>query len=181
MVATCEETREMTEIIDAENWRPIPLYPDYLVSDHGRVMSLKFGKERILKPGIVGGGYKAVILRLDGKNHMYKVHRLVATAFLTNPENKRCIDHIDRCCTNNHVNNLRYATHSENQYNKAARGSCPYMGVSFNKAARKYQAHIRLNGRSKHLGLFATAEEAARAYDAAAIANGITFARLNNV
>lgn len=47
----------------------------------------------------------------------YYVHRLVAETFIPNPENKPCVDHIDRNPANNHVDNLRWVTYSENNYN----------------------------------------------------------------
>ena len=55
---------------------------------------------------------------MDGKRKSAKIHRLVAEAFIPNPENKECVDHIDKVRNNNNVNNLRWATKSENCMNK---------------------------------------------------------------
>lgn len=99
-----------------EEWRPVKDYIDYFVSNWGRIKSLKSGKERILKPGI-NKGHLQVELRKDGEGHNKQVHRLVAEAFIPNPENKPYVDHIDGNPLNNNVSNLRWATPKENSNN----------------------------------------------------------------
>jgi hypothetical protein len=59
-------------------------------------------------------GYPKVGLCKDKKRTSHRVHRLVATAFIPNPENKKEVNHIDGNKANNHYSNLEWATHSEN-------------------------------------------------------------------
>ena len=62
-----------------EEWRNIPGYEDYQVSNLERVKSLKFGKEKILKPvlnGLIGNRYYQVVLSKDGKRKIFRVHQL---------------------------------------------------------------------------------------------------------
>ena len=98
------------------NWKGIPGFEGlYQVSDCGQVKSLpRKGrlKERILKPNLVKG-YHYVILCKDGKNKNFKVHRLVALAFLEG-DNSLTVNHIDECKTNNHVSNLEYLSNGDN-------------------------------------------------------------------
>lgn len=92
-----------------EIWRYIEGYEGlYQVSNMGRIKSLKFGKEKILKSCKGSGGYLYLVLCKDGKNKPYLVHRLVASAFLNNPNNLPQINHIDEDKTNNKVENLEY-------------------------------------------------------------------------
>lgn len=87
-----------------EIWKDIKDYEGlYQVSNWGRVKSLKFGKERVLRPSKISVGYLSVILFKDGKYKEFLVHRLVATAFLPNPDNKPVINHKDEVKTNNFV------------------------------------------------------------------------------
>jgi len=93
-------------------WKPIG--KNYLVSTEGQIKSLPrkgtINKERILKPKIGKTGYNSVYV--DGKWKM--VHRLVAEAFIPNPLNKPCVDHIDFNKDNNKISNLRWVTYEEN-------------------------------------------------------------------
>src|SRR5688572_8966386 len=108
-----------------ENWKDVVGYEGiYLVSDLGRVRSLPREvfqpgviksypiNERILKPGIRSGRYLRVNLFRDGEASGVFVHRLVAIAFLPNPENKRCVNHKDCNPSNNKLDNLEWCTHS---------------------------------------------------------------------
>jgi hypothetical protein len=101
-----------------EIWKSINGYDDYQISNLGRVKSLKYNKERILKPFSNSDGYLTVELRKNKDESKYcRIHNLIALAFIPNPYNKSCIDHIDRNKTNNSINNLRWVTHQENMCN----------------------------------------------------------------
>lgn len=95
-----------------EIWRDIPDYPNYQVSNLGNVRNVKFG--RIIKPSMTNKGYLRVCLWGNGESKNYRVHRLVAQAFIPNPNNYPEINHKDKNRQNNYVNNLEWCT---SQYN----------------------------------------------------------------
>lgn len=96
-----------------EEWKVIPGYEDYEVSSLGRI---KRG-ERILKHGINRGGYEHIKLSIDGIIHHKRVHTLVATTFIPNPENEKEIDHKDGNKRNNSVQNLEWSNRNKNKTN----------------------------------------------------------------
>lgn len=100
-----------------EIWKTIEGYPDYMVSSMGRVKSLWFGKEKFMKLRKDKDGYLLVNFHKDKKQTTHKIHRLVATHFIYNPENKPCIDHINTDRTDNRVENLRWVDCKENNNN----------------------------------------------------------------
>jgi hypothetical protein len=96
-----------------EEWRDIEGYEGlYQVSNMGRVKSLNHGKETIMKPKIEK--YIRITLTKTNKRQIYYIHRLVAIAFIPNPENKPDINHIDGNKKYNYVENLEWVTPSEN-------------------------------------------------------------------
>lgn len=98
-----------------EIWKPIAeCNGEYHVSNHGRVKSLKFGKERILKPSFCKRGYLQVGIVWQNKQKTTKIHKLVAKAFIQNPQNKLEINHKNGIKTDNNVENLEWVTRSEN-------------------------------------------------------------------
>ena len=93
-----------------EQWKPVEGFEDYAVSNLGNVKSLKYGKERILKPRKNKDGYLFVTLCKNGKMKNFKVHRLVASAFLPNPNNLPQVNHLDEVKTNNVVSNIEWCS-----------------------------------------------------------------------
>ena len=96
-----------------EIWKTIEGYENYKVSNTGYVMNSLTGK--ILKPGNNGCGYIHVALYYkDHKVKTIMIHRLVAKAFIPNPNNLPQVNHIDECKTNNCVDNLQWMTSEDN-------------------------------------------------------------------
>lgn len=93
-----------------EIWKNIEGYEEYQISTHGNVKSLRFGKERILKPATNKKGYLRVILSKQGKLKGYLIHRLVAEAFIDNPNNYQQVNHRDEDKANNYIENLEWCT-----------------------------------------------------------------------
>ena len=121
-----------------EVWRDIEGYEGlYQVSNMGRVRSLDRevwnGNGWYTKKGkIINGsiakseGYLRVTLVKDRKRTIKKIHRLTAEAFIPNPDNKPCVDHINTVRTDNRVENLRWVTHKENCNNKNIENKIKY-------------------------------------------------------
>lgn len=111
-----------------EEWRDIVGYEGlYQVSNIGRIRGLpittKFGARhkkhpyRFLTPVVSKRGYYVVGLSKNGITKTFTLHRLIAQAFIPNPENKPHIDHIDTNRLNNNLSNLRWVTSKENSNN----------------------------------------------------------------
>jgi hypothetical protein len=109
-----------------EQWKPVKGYEGlYEVSNHGRVRSLdrreemkngrkRFYKGKLLKPMKDRRGYLYVDLKKDGQRKLHRIHRLVAEAFLLNPDNLPVVNHRDGNKENNHYSNLEWCTSSQN-------------------------------------------------------------------
>lgn len=105
-----------------EIWKDIKGYEGkYQVSSLGRIKSLYrwngkafYSREHIIKSYINKNGYVYIALMKNNKNKNCRLHRLVAEAFIPNPENKLQINHIDGNKQNNRVDNLEWCTASEN-------------------------------------------------------------------
>jgi len=154
-----------------EIYRKIKGYNNvYQVSNLGNVKSLKYGKERILKPHKLKiSGYYQVALCKNGKTKGFKVHQLVAMAFI---DHKPCryklvVNHKNFNKIDNKVGNLEIVTQRENTNKKHLNSSSKHVGVHLNKKSKKWVSSIYTNGKQRHLGLFENEINAHWAYQAA--------------
>ena len=149
-----------------EIWKDVKDYEGlYQVSNLGRVKSIQFVKERILKGTEDFYGYSVISLCKEGNQKTKTVHQLVAIAFLGHIPCgfNLVVDHINTIKTDNNLDNLQIITHREN-CSKDKKGSSKYTGVSWYKSSQKWRAEIKINGKGKYLGYFKTELEASEAY-----------------
>lgn len=108
--------------IDKEVWVKIKGSETYEISNLCRIRTIKM--KTYLPQGKIAKGYRSVsLMNVNGKRSAsYYMHRLMAEAFLPNPENKRCVNHINGNKSDNSIKNLEWVTHSENAIHAHANG-----------------------------------------------------------
>ena len=141
----------------------IPGYESlYSAEDDGRIYSHNINN--YLKQ-YIWDGYLTVRLCKNNKHKNFKVHRLVALTYIPNPENKPQVDHINRIRTDNSVNNLRWATQSENNMNTIAKNKLKEKHIGFHKGKERFLFVLGRNGQ-RYEKAFKTLEEAIEYRDA---------------
>lgn len=126
-------------------------------------------------------GRRAITLCAKNQLFQYSISRLMAATFLPNPLQRPIVDHIDRNPLNDKLSNLRWASHSQSQQNRSPKKG-KFKGV-YHSHSKKHPwwARIQVGRRPIHLGHFSTAEDAATAYNHAAIKYHGEFACLNSL
>lgn len=118
------KTTEYHFIPGDETWVKIKGHEHYEVSDYGRVRRTK--DKRLKKLKVDYRGYHLVTLHTKSKRSYFKVHRLVAQAFIPNPENKAEVNHINgKAKSFNHISNLEWSTRQENMEHAKKEGLMP--------------------------------------------------------
>lgn len=114
----------------------------------------------------------------NGKRKTIRMHNEIITPF-----SGYVVDHIDGNTLNNLKSNLRFANKNENTRNRIKRSkfSSIYKGVLWHKRDKRWQAALKINNKQYHLGYFKIEEDAARAYNEAAVKYFGEFAKLNEI
>ena len=137
-------------------------YENYVIFEDGVLINTETGKE--LKPWLdkTGGGYYKVGLTKNNKVKKFYIHRLIALAYIPNPDNKDCIDHINRIRNDNRIENLRWSTHSENSQNLSEfkTNTSGTQNVMYAKNMDKWHYRKNINGSTHRSPWFDTPEEA---------------------
>jgi len=150
------------EVSKLREFKSIPFTEDYIINHNGEVISLKWGKCRVLKPWLNGRGYPSITI--DKKS--YTIHFIMAMVFLNrNNDSDLVVDHIDNDRTNNKLENLQLISQRENASKDVFNKTSKYTGVCWNKRAGKWYAQIRYNNETIYLGLFNCELKAAKAYN----------------
>lgn len=177
-----KERGQLTVLNNNEIWKPVGEFIGrYEISNLGRVRSLEdnHGKpiKRIKKQSLTQTGYYEVQLSIKDENHHRKVHRLLALAFIPNPDCKPHINHIDGNKLNNSLDNLEWCTQQENIQHAYDTGLNPtnaeslkgnkwgitskYHNVSWDKTRGKWKASLKEKQRMIFQKRFDSEEDAA--------------------
>lgn len=127
-----------------EIWKKIKEYEGYLISNYGIVVSLKFGKEKILKPFKSNhkNAYYQIAFSIKGKVKKEALHRLLAKEFIDNPFNKKEVNHKNGNKLDNRLKNIEWCTHQENTIHARVSGLTPE--VTYKKISIEQVEEIRL-------------------------------------
>lgn len=153
-----------------EVWKKIEEYPDYEISTLGRIKSLKFGREKILKGWKDDKGYIRITLFNSKVKKNEKIHQLMAITFLNHKPcgYKLVVNHKNLIRNDNRLENLEVVTARENTNQLHLNSSSQYLGVSwYNYGNKNWRSRIMINGKQKSLGYYKTEIEASNAYQKA--------------
>jgi hypothetical protein len=138
-------------------------FPNYTIADDGTITNIHTG--RVLSSHVnTQTGYKCVSLWKDNKEKRETIHRLLATHFIPNPDNKPYIDHIDRNKLNNALSNLRWVNGTENNLNSGGQDRDLH-NIYYRKDRNVYRVWIQRYAIIHRLGQFKTIEEAKKVRD----------------
>lgn len=96
--------------------KPIKDFPNYTITDDGKVISYKFKQPRVMKTWKQKSGYENIKLCKDNITYHFLIHRLVAEAFIPNPDNLPEVNHKNKNRADNRVENLEWCTRLDNLY-----------------------------------------------------------------
>ena len=148
-------------MIIIEEWKAIENYEGYYeISNFGNVRNSRTG--RTLKLNDRGNGYFCCTLSKNNIRKNQSVHRLVAKAFIDNPEGKQEVNHIDGNKFNNHVDNLEWTTRSENETHAMNNGLCKYNKpvIATNVATGESIEFRSVHQAAQHFGMYKRCVEA---------------------
>jgi hypothetical protein len=170
--------------MEKEIWKQVKSYEGlYEVSSLGNVkrvgsfrgVNKMYLNDYYLKHRDNGKGYSRVKLTKENKSKMLMVHRLVAEAFIENPENKKCVNHKNLNKKDNYLSNLEWNTHSENTMHYSNNTPLSKQkirktkGYTYSEKDNLYISRIGIDCKTIVLGYFKTKEEAIKVYNDAYI------------
>lgn len=166
-----------------EIWKDVVGYEGlYQVSNFGRAKALKkewvcgnqkskrTQEEKVLRVGDNGFGYYSTRFCKSGKLYTVKIHRLVAIAFVLNPENKPQVNHVDGNKKNNHVSNLEWV---DNRANSSHLRKTNKTGAYLDKRRGMWYSRIMINGEVIRSQYFKKEEDASDFYKTTLSKNAI--------
>lgn len=136
---------------EEEIWKRVDNYPNYMISNFGRVWSVK--RNRVLNPYVNDDGYLIISLHQDGKRKDISVHRLVALHFIQRRVVANEVNHDDGDKTYNYVENLEWSTHSENMEHAFENGLSIRKAVRIIETGEEFSS---LSACAKSIGSLAT-------------------------
>jgi len=141
-----------------ELFKKVQGYSKYSVGNFGTVKGNVSGK---IYESKVGKDGKPYVLLFDGEQlTRHYVHRLVANAFVDNPDSKPLVIHVDKNPLNNRADNLKWVTHSEKNKETYKPKPSKQKGVCYHKRDQKWEAYIYRDGKKTHVGYFSTINDA---------------------
>jgi hypothetical protein len=164
---TCLSRKKEVIIEDDPTAIPIPDYPNYTINPKGKVINIKTGNPL---GGTMRRGYLSMGLVNDDGPKEFRLHVLLATCFIPNPDNKTIVNHKDRDKSNYSLDNLEWATTTQNNRNRTKSNGCSsqFQGVTWHKQTNKWKAYIKKDNIMYNLGYYKDELEAAKAYERAA-------------
>lgn len=127
-------------------------FEDYGITDNGKVISYKYSKPRIMKTWLQKSGYENVKLSKDNKIYHFLVHRLVAQAFIDNPNGLLEVNHKNKIRNDNRVENLEWSDRKTNLYDS-------YSTMS---PVRNFKRCVLFSPKNEIIGKFQSVTEAAK-------------------
>ena len=142
--------------MELEIWKEIPGYALYEASNLGRIRSKYNNKYIILKPASDNRGYIHVVIYNLKTKKTFKVHQLIAMAFLNHKPDKfnLVVNHINFDRKDNRLINLELVTNRENTNKKHLFSTSKYIGVHWSTKSKKWRSSISINRKKVHLGFF---------------------------